>query len=79
MGHFCIVGEKINSVGSYEVCLNVTSNEWLGRKDVWFLSFKVAKFSCDVVRAVLSKRMNKRSHAWPRGELIFAVYIFTFL
>ena len=26
-----------------------------------------------------SKRMDKRSHAWPRGKLIFAVYIFIFL
>ena len=27
---------------------------------------------------VKSKRMDKRSHAWPRGKLIFAVYIFIF-
>ena len=79
MWHFWIVGEKINRVSSYEVCSNVTSNSWLGRKDVWFLSFQYAIFFCDMVRAVISKRMDKRSHAWPRGKLIFAVYIFIFL
>ena len=46
------------------------------KKDVWFLSFQFAKFFCDMIRAVMSKRMDKRSHAWPRGNLIFAVYIF---
>ena len=28
-----------------------------------------AKFLCDKVHAVMSKRMDKRSHAWPRGNL----------
>ena len=79
MWHLWIVGEKIKRVGTYEVCSNVTSNSWLGRKDVWFLSFKFAKFFCDVVLAVMSKRMDKMSHAWLRGKLIFVVYIFTFL
>ena len=31
------------------------------------------------VRAVMSKRMHKRSHAWPRGKLIFAVSLFFYL
>ena len=31
------------------------------------------------VPAVMSKRMDKRSHSWPRGKLIFAVsYFFMF-
>ena len=79
MLHLWIVGEKINRVGSYEACSNVTSNSWLGRKDVWFLSFQFAKFFYDMIRAVMVKRMDKRSHAWPRGKLILAVYIFIFL
>ena len=79
MLHLWIVGEKINRGGSYEACSNVTFNSWLGRKDVWFLSFQLAKFFCDMIRGVMSKRMDKRSHAWPRGKLIFAVYIFIFL
>ena len=29
-----IVGGKINKAGSLLVCSNVTSNSWLGRKDV---------------------------------------------
>ena len=28
------------------------------------------------VRAVMSKRMDKRSHAWPRGKLILEVPLF---
>ena len=71
MRHLWIVGDKISRVGSYEVCSNVTSNAWLGRKDVWFLSFQYAIFFCDMVRAVISKRMDKRSHALPRGKLTF--------
>ena len=47
-----------------------------GRKDVWFMSFKFAIFFCDMVGAVKSKRMDKRSHAWPRGKLIFGVSLF---
>ena len=49
-----------------------------GKKDVWFLSFQFAKFFCDMICAVMSKRMDKRSHAWPRGKLLFAVYVFIF-
>ena len=48
------------------------------KKDVWFLSFQFAKFFCDIILAVMSKRMDKRSDAWPRGKLIFAIYVFNF-
>ena len=48
----------------------------LGRKDVWFLSFQYAIFFCNMVRAVISKRMDKRSHTWPRSKLIFEVSLF---
>ena len=44
---------------------------------MWFLSFQYAIFFCDMVRAVISKRMDKRGHAWPSGKLIFA-YILLF-
>ena len=76
--HLWIVGDKINRVGSFVVCSSVTSNPWLGRIDVWFLSFQLAKFFCDIKgpNRALSKRMYKRSHAWPRGKLIFAVSLF---
>ena len=68
--------DKQSRQSSYEACSNVTSSSWLGKKDVWFLSFQFAKFFCDMIRAVMSKRMDKRSHVWPRGKLIFSVYIF---
>ena len=43
------------------------------------LSFQNAIFFCNMVHAVISKRMDKRSHAWPRGKLIQYPYFFIHL
>ena len=36
-------------------------------------------FAIFKVRAVILKRMDKRSHAWPRGKLIFAVSLYIYI
>ena len=35
-------------------------------------------FAIFKVRAVMLNRMDKRSHAWPRGKLIFAVSFYIY-
>ena len=69
MWHLWIVGEKIKRVGSNEVCSNVTFRAWLGRKDVWSLSFQFATFFCRIQGPCLCRR----------GELVFAVTVFYYV
>ena len=56
-------------VGSFVVCSNVASNSWLGRKDMWLLSFQFAKFFCGIEGPCLCRR----------GKLFSAVSVFYYV
>ena len=68
MWHLWIVGEKIKRVGSYEVCSNVTSRAWLGKKMCSFCWFSLRN-SFAVFKVCLCQR----------GELVLVVSVFYYV